>query len=78
MLAQTLVFTGHGVGLAGLVFHLCDLLLQRFVFRGQGLVAEHVAVVLLRLLGQGVGGALDGRHDRLDDHIRQTLSAGGA
>ena len=59
-LAQTLVFTGDGLGLPGGVFHFRKLLFQHLVFRGQSLIAEHITVVLLRHRGQGGGGRPEG------------------
>ena len=50
--AQTVVFTGNGVGGTGIGLDLGKLLPQSGVFRLQGLVAEHIAVELLRGIPQ--------------------------
>ena len=63
--AQTVVFTGDGVGLTGHILHLGDFGLQRLVFGGQSLIAEHIAVVFFRGSGQGVAHCPDGSHQTL-------------
>ena len=64
--SQTLVLTGGGVCLTGNVLHLGDAGLQLLVLGGQGLIAEHIAVVLLRLLGQGVEAGPEGGQQSLE------------
>ena len=68
--AQTGIFTGGGVGLTGHVLHFRDAGLQRFVFRLQRLIAEHIAVVPLGGAGQGGAGCPEGGQNALNHQLR--------
>ena len=70
-LAQPLVFPGNGICLPGLIFDLGQLFLQPFVFGHQRFVFKHIAVKLLRLIGELTDAGADGGQNALDQHIRQ-------
>ena len=71
--AQTLVFTGGGVGLTGNVLHLGNLGFENLVFRFQGLIFEHIAVVAFHGIGQGGGGGPERGQQALDYQVRYRL-----
>ena len=73
-LAQTLIFTAHRVGLPGHVLHGGNPGGEDFVFRLQGLVAEHIAVIFLRRVGQGRACCPEGGKDALNDKVRDALA----
>ena len=77
-LAQTLVFTGNGVGLTGDVLHLGDAFFQHLVFRVKSLVAEHIAVVFFRRVGQGGARGAEGGENALHDHAGKALVGNAA
>ena len=76
-LAQALVLTGDGFGLTGGVLHFGNLLFQYLVFRRQGLIAEHIAVVFFRGGGQGGGSGPEGGQHALHRQI-QRIPVGNA
>ena len=72
-IAQTGVLTGNGVSLTGNVLHFGDVGLQRFVFRLERFITEHIAVILLGSVHQSSAGSPEGGHHALDDDVGQTL-----
>ena len=73
-LAQTVVFPAHRVGLPGHVLHFGNPGGKNLVFRGQRLIAEHIAVILFRRVGEGRACCPEGCKGALDDKIRDALA----
>ena len=73
-LAQTGVLTAHRVGLPGYVLHFGNPGGENLIFRLQSLIAEHIAVIFFRRVGQSRPCRPEGGKDALNHQVRDTLA----